>query len=100
MNHIATVEPSASGENYSLLIMETAMAMKMAVVSMEMTPGAIPRPAACRNRNFCPPKRSFAMAAASLESFWSYVNWYRSFRSRGLIWAKRRRKEAPGGPTP
>ncbi|KAK1615071.1 hypothetical protein QYE76_020588 [Lolium multiflorum] len=33
------VEPSASGENYSLLIMETAMAMKMAVVSMEMPSG-------------------------------------------------------------
>ena len=45
MNHIATAEPSAPGVNYSLLIMETAMAVKMAVeTAVEMTPGAIPRP--------------------------------------------------------
>src|SRR5215218_2349476 len=31
INHIATVEPSAPGENYSLLIMGAAMAVKMAV---------------------------------------------------------------------
>ncbi|KAK1650225.1 hypothetical protein QYE76_068030 [Lolium multiflorum] len=37
------------------------MAVKMAV---EMASGAIPRPAACRNRDFCPPNLDFAMAAA------------------------------------
>ena len=45
MNHIATAEPSAPGVNYSLLILETAMAVKMAVeTAVEMAPGAIPRP--------------------------------------------------------
>ena len=43
MNHIATAEPSASGVDYSLLIMEAAMAVKMAVemaaVSMEKPSG-------------------------------------------------------------
>ncbi|KAK1605781.1 hypothetical protein QYE76_029454 [Lolium multiflorum] len=38
--------------------------MKMAVVMMEMPSGAIPHPAACRNRDFCPPNLGFAMAAA------------------------------------
>jgi hypothetical protein len=28
--------------------------MKMAVESMEMAPGAIPRPTGCQNRDFCP----------------------------------------------
>ena len=45
MNHIATAEPSASGVDYSLLIMEAAMAVKMAVkTAVEMALGAIPRP--------------------------------------------------------
>ena len=30
--------------------------MKMAVVSMEMTPGAIPRPGSVPEQRFCPPK--------------------------------------------
>ena len=30
--------------------------MKMAVVSMEMTPGAIPRPGGVPKQRFCPPK--------------------------------------------
>ncbi|KAK1645906.1 hypothetical protein QYE76_063711 [Lolium multiflorum] len=50
-------------ENYSLL-----MVMKMAVVSMEKPSGALPVPAACRNRDSCPPDLGFAMAAA-LEGF-------------------------------
>ena len=49
---------------------------------------------------FCPPNWSFAMAAAPLESFWSFVNWYCVFRSKGLLQAKRRRRGAPGGATP
>jgi hypothetical protein len=86
MNHIATAEPSASGVDYSLLIMEAAMAVKMAVkTAVEMAPGAIPRPAGCRNREFCPPNWSFATVAAPLESFWSFVNWYCVFRSKGLL---------------
>ena len=49
MNHIATVEPSASGENYSLLIMGATMAVnKMAVVSMEMPSGGNSPSRQCR----------------------------------------------------
>src|SRR5215203_4051475 len=55
--------------------------------------GHFPVPAACRNRDFCPPKRSFAMAAASLESFWSFVNCCRVFRREGIY----RRKGGVGG---
>jgi hypothetical protein len=79
MNHIATAEPSASGVDYSLLIMEAAMAVKMAVkTAVEMAPGAIPRPAGCRNREFCPPNLDFAMAAA-LEGFSPYRGLRRGF---------------------
>ncbi|KAK1685859.1 hypothetical protein QYE76_046707 [Lolium multiflorum] len=38
--------------------------MKMAVVSMEMPSGHFPVPAACRNRDSCPPDLGFAMMAA------------------------------------
>ena len=44
------------------------MEMKMAVVSMEMAPGAIPRPGGVLEQRFCPPKLVFGMAAA-LELF-------------------------------
>jgi hypothetical protein len=40
--------------------METAVE---AMESMEMAPGALPRPGRVRNRDFCPPKLS-SMAAA------------------------------------
>jgi hypothetical protein len=39
--------------------------MKMAVVSMEMTPGAIPRPGSVLEQRFCPPKLVFTMAVAT-----------------------------------
>ncbi|KAK1684258.1 hypothetical protein QYE76_045106 [Lolium multiflorum] len=54
-------------ENYSLLMGAAAvmkMAVEMAAVSMEKPSGALPRPAACRNRDSCPPDLGFAMAAA------------------------------------
>ncbi|KAK1630598.1 hypothetical protein QYE76_004913 [Lolium multiflorum] len=35
--------------------------------------GHFPVPAGCRDRDFCPPNWSFAMVAAPLESFWSFV---------------------------
>ncbi|KAK1696532.1 hypothetical protein QYE76_013229 [Lolium multiflorum] len=44
------------------------MAVKMAVVSMEKPSGHFPVPAACRNRDSCPPDLGFVMAAA-LEGF-------------------------------
>jgi hypothetical protein len=48
-----------------------AMAMKMAAVSMEMTPGAIPHPGGVTEQRFCPPKLVFTMAAAT-ELFVEY----------------------------
>ena len=60
MNHIATTEPSAPGVNYSLLIMETAMAVKMAVeTAVEMTPGAIPRPGRVPEQRVLSPELEF-----------------------------------------
>ena len=41
------------------------MAMKMAVESMEILPGALPVLAGCRNRDFCPPKLGFDVTAAA-----------------------------------
>ncbi|KAK1642107.1 hypothetical protein QYE76_059912 [Lolium multiflorum] len=55
-------------ENYSLLIIGAAALMKMVVVSMEEPSGGTSRPAACRNRDSCPPDLGFAMTAA-LEGF-------------------------------
>ncbi|KAK1641776.1 hypothetical protein QYE76_059581 [Lolium multiflorum] len=71
VNHIATgTAPSLDGE--LLLLMGAAAVMKMAVemaaVSMEKPSGHFPVPAACRNRDSCPPDLGFAMAAA-LEGF-------------------------------
>ena len=56
MNHIATAKPSAPGVNYSLLIMETAMAVETAV---EMTPGAIPRPSGVPEQRLLSPELEF-----------------------------------------
>jgi hypothetical protein len=53
--------------------MEMAMeSMEMAVESMEsmeMAPGALPVPAGCQNRDFCPPKLVFDGGGAA-ELFW------------------------------
>ena len=85
MNHIATAEPSAPGVNYSLLIMEAAMAVKMAVeTAVEMAPGAIPRPGRVPEQRLLSPELEFRDVAAPLESFWSFVKRCRSFRSRRL----------------
>ena len=60
MNHIATAEPSASGVDYSLLIMEAAMAVKMAVkTAVEMAPGAIPRPGRVPEQRVLSPELEF-----------------------------------------
>ena len=47
--------------------------------------GHFPVPAGCWNREFCPPNWSFAMAAAPLESFWSFVKRYCVFRAKGIL---------------
>ncbi|KAK1685983.1 hypothetical protein QYE76_046831 [Lolium multiflorum] len=62
MNHIATVEPSAPGENYTLLIMGDNNGDEDG--GGDGFRGQFPIPAACRNRDFCPPNLDFAMAAA------------------------------------
>jgi hypothetical protein len=53
--------------------METVVkSMEMAVESMEMVkmaPGALPRPAGCQNRDFCPPKLVFDGGGA-VELYW------------------------------
>ena len=60
MNHIATAEPSAPGVNYSLLIMEAAIAVKMAVeTAVEMAPGAIPRPGRVPEQRVLSPELEF-----------------------------------------
>ena len=65
MNHIATVEPSASGEKYSLLIMgDSSGDEDGSGVDGDTFRGHFPVPAASRNRDFCPPDLGFAMAAA------------------------------------
>jgi hypothetical protein len=47
--------------------------MKMVVESMEMAPGAIPVPAGCRNRDFCPSKLVFDGGSAAelfVDRYW------------------------------
>ena len=86
MNHIATAEPSASGVDYSLLIMEEAMAVKMAVeTAVEMAPGAIPHPGRVPEQRLLSPELEFRDGGGALESFWSFVNWYCVFRSKGVL---------------
>ena len=55
-NHIATVEPSAPRENYSLLIRgDSSGDGDGGGVDGDGFRGHFPVPAACRNRDFCPP---------------------------------------------
>ena len=69
MNHIATVQPLASGENYSLLIIgDNSVDEDGGGVDGDAFRGHFPVPAAGRNRDSCPPDLGFAMAAA-LEGF-------------------------------
>ena len=56
MNHIATVEPSAPRENYSLLIMGVSEGVgDGGGVDGDGFRGQFPVPAECQNRDFCPP---------------------------------------------
>ena len=66
MNHIATVESSASGENYSLLIIgDGNIDEDGGVVDGDAFRGHFPVPAACRNRDFCPPNLVFGGGGAT-----------------------------------
>ena len=74
-------------ENYSLLMGAAAvmkMAVEMAAVSMEKPSGGhFPAPAACRNRDSCPPDLGVAMAAA-LDGFCGFRRTYQGFRDGGF----------------
>jgi hypothetical protein len=72
-------------ENYSLLMGDSSVDEDGGGVDGEAFRGHFPVPAACRNRDSCPPDLGFAMAAA-LEGF-SYRGFfpYRGFRSGTLI---------------
>ncbi|KAK1692806.1 hypothetical protein QYE76_009503 [Lolium multiflorum] len=72
--------------------MGAAAAMKMAVVSMEMTPGKFPVPAACRNRDYVPRNLS-SMAAALRNPWWNMTGLSRVFASRAIY----RRRGSVGG---
>ena len=92
-------------ENYSLLMGDSSVDEDGGGVDGEAFRGHFPVPAACRNRDSCPPDLGFAMAAA-LEGF-SYrgfsVSWL--FRlevlGRGPFYRRRggvrRSKRRPGG---
>jgi hypothetical protein len=80
VNHIATVEPSAPGENYSLLIIRgnngDGDGDKVDGDGGDgdgdrwrWLRGHFPIPAGCRNRDFCPPKFVFNSGSAA-ELFW------------------------------
>ena len=56
--------------------------MKMAVESMEMTPGAIPRPGGVPEQRFCPPKLVVDGGGAA-ELFVEYDLVYLGFSRRG-----------------
>ncbi|KAK1663445.1 hypothetical protein QYE76_051604 [Lolium multiflorum] len=45
-------------------------------------------PSRCGDRDFCPPNWSFAMVAAPLESFWSFVKWKDVERAFGVLQAQ------------
>ena len=55
-------------ENYSLLMGDSSGDEDGGGVDGDAFRGHFPVPAACRNRDFCPPNLGFAMAAA-LEGF-------------------------------
>ena len=58
-------------ENYSLLMGDSSGDEDGGVVDGDAFRGQFPVPAACRNRDFCPPKLVFAMVAAT-ELFVEY----------------------------
>ena len=55
--------------------------MKMAVVSMEMTPGAIPRPGRVPKQRLLSPELGFLVAAELRNSSGEIVDLFRVFRA-------------------
>ena len=71
-------------ENYSLLMGDSSVDEDGGGVDGEAFRGHFPVPAACRNRDSCPPDLGFAMAAA-LEGFCGFRRTYQGFRDGGFI---------------
>ena len=95
MNHIATVEPSTSGENYSLLIMGDSNSDEDGDgVDGDGFRGHFPVPAACRNRDFCPPNLASRWRRLR-NSSWNIVDCVRVFGDGGIY---RRRGDVGGVP--
>ena len=93
MNHIATVQPLASGENYSLLIIgDSSSDEDGGDVDGDAFRGQFPVPAACRSRDFCPP--NLASRWRRLRNFSRPVAYFfRVFATESLS----RRKGSLGG---
>ena len=73
MNHIATGRAlSLGGRTTPSSSWETATAMKMAVVSMEMTPGAIPRPGRVPEQELLTPETRSRDGCGAAEVFLEY----------------------------
>ena len=70
-------------ENYSLLMGDSSVDEDGGGVDGEAFRGHFPVPAACRNRDSCPPDLGFAMAAA-LEGFLWFRRTYQGFRDGGF----------------
>ena len=74
--------------------------MEMAVESMEMAPGAIPRPGRVPKQRLSVPRISSTMVAALWNFSWTEADCFRVFVSERIYRQKRRREAVPGGPTP
>ena len=70
---------------------ESATAMKMAVESMEMAPGAIPRPGRVTEHRLSIPRILSTMVAALRNVSWMEADYFRVFDSEGI---NRRRGDA------
>ena len=76
--------------------------MTMVVKSMEMASGEIPHPVRLPKQRLSVPQISSAMVAALWNFSWMEADYSLSFRSGGILQAKRRREAVPevGSPPP
>ena len=68
--------------------------------SMEMAPGAIPRPGRVLEQRLSVPRILSAMVAALRNVLWTEADCFRVFVSERMYRRKRRREAVPEGPTP
>ena len=87
-------------ENYSLLMGDCSVDEDGGGVDGEAFRGHFPVPAACRNRDSCPPDLGFAMAAA-LEGFRGFSSIGIGFSDPGAFYRRRGGAgRSKGGPHP